>query len=65
MRCAAARRPTALRSSTPPDDDQDEAEAEVQADDAAAAALPLPEVREFSLQQLRQELLSIRELLAP
>lgn len=32
---------------------------------AAGAALPLPEVREFSLQQLRQELQSIRELLAP
>jgi DNA-binding transcriptional MerR regulator len=31
----------------------------------ADTALPLPEVREFSLQQLRQELQSIRELLAP
>ena len=30
-----------------------------------AEVLPLPEVREFSLQQLRQELLSLRELLAP
>ena len=46
-----------------PDDDMDE-DVEVQTADAAAG-LPLPEVREFSLQQLRQELLSIRDLLAP
>jgi DNA-binding transcriptional MerR regulator len=32
--------------------------------DAAAAAVPLPEAREYTAQQLRQELLSIRELLA-
>jgi len=32
---------------------------------SATEPLPLPEVREFSLQQLRQELLSLRELLAP
>ncbi len=43
-----------------PDEDLDEVEAV-----AADAAMPLPEVREFSLQQLRQELQSIRELLAP
>ena len=42
------------------DDDVDEVEAS-----AVDAALPLPEVREYSLQQLRQELQSIRELLAP
>ncbi|HRH88914.1 MAG TPA: MerR family transcriptional regulator [Rubrivivax sp.] len=30
-----------------------------------AAALPLPEVSEFTLQQVREELRSIRELLAP
>ncbi len=47
-----------------PDEDLDESDAEVQADDAAAG-MPVPELREFSLQQLRQELLSIRELLAP
>jgi DNA-binding transcriptional MerR regulator len=50
----------------PLDEDQDEADAEVQADDdAAAAAAPMPQVRELSLQRLRLELLSIRELLAP
>ena len=43
-----------------PDEDLDE-HAEVQAADAVAG-LPLPE---FSSQQLRQELLSIRDLLAP
>jgi DNA-binding transcriptional MerR regulator len=45
-----------------PNDDLDEAEA---APPAADTVLPLPEVREFSLQQLRQELQSIRELLGP
>ena len=45
-----------------PDEALDE-DIEVQAADAAAG-LPLPQVREFSLQQLRQELLSIRALLA-
>ena len=54
----------AARGATPSngsfeDDDIGAAEA------TAAAALPLPEPREFSLQQLRQELQSIRELLAP
>jgi DNA-binding transcriptional MerR regulator len=39
------------------------AEAAPQAD-AAADVLPLPEVHEYTAQQLRQELLSIRELLA-
>ena len=47
-----------------PDEDLDEADAEVQAGDVAAAA-PVPQPREFSLQRLRLELLSIRELLAP
>ncbi len=57
----------ALRGAVPangafdgPDEDLDEVEAA-----PADAGLPLPEVREFSLQQLRQELQSIRELLAP
>ena len=36
-----------------------------EADIGAPLPLPLPEVREFSLQQLRLELQSIRELLAP
>jgi DNA-binding transcriptional MerR regulator len=48
----------------PLDEDQDEPDAEVQADDAAAAA-PVPQARVLSLQRLRLELLSIRELLAP
>ncbi len=43
-----------------PDEDIDEIEAA-----PGDAVLPLPEVREFSLQQLRQELQSIRDLLAP
>jgi DNA-binding transcriptional MerR regulator len=47
-----------------PDEYLVEADAELQGDDAAVAT-PVPEVREFSLQLLRQELLSIRELLAP
>ena len=46
-----------------PDEDLDEVDAELQGDDAAVAT-SVPEVREFSLQLLRQELLSIRELLA-
>lgn len=45
-----------------PDDEVDAVEA---ASAAVDAVLPVPEVREFSLQQLRQELQSIRELLAP
>ncbi len=44
----------------PEDDEVDEIEAA-----PTDAALPLPEVREYSLQLLRQELQSIRELLAP
>ena len=46
-----------------PEDNAAETEAAPRGPDAAS--LPVPEVREFSLQQLRQELLSIRELLAP
>jgi len=45
-------------------DEELDDDAEVQAADHLAG-LPLPEVREFSAQQLRQELLSIRDLLAP
>jgi DNA-binding transcriptional MerR regulator len=51
-----------------PDEDLDEVQDEDEAPAQTAAAtaqMPLPEAREFSLQQLRQELLSIRELLAP
>jgi DNA-binding transcriptional MerR regulator len=48
----------------PQDDELGEADGAVQAADDVAG-LPLPEVREFSMQLLRQELLSIRELLAP
>jgi len=47
-----------------PVEDLDEDETEVQAAEDAGG-LPLSEVRELGLQQLRQELLSIRELLAP
>jgi DNA-binding transcriptional MerR regulator len=45
-------------------DEELDDDAEVQAEDHVAG-LPLPKVREFSAQQLRQELLSIRDLLAP
>jgi DNA-binding transcriptional MerR regulator len=48
----------------PPVEYLDEDDTEVQAADDTGG-LPLPEVRELGLQQLRQELLSIRELLAP
>jgi DNA-binding transcriptional MerR regulator len=44
------------------DEDNDDLETAASPGDAA---LPEPEVREFSLQLLRQELQSIRELLAP
>jgi DNA-binding transcriptional MerR regulator len=48
----------------PASSDSDEDEPEMQAVDDTAG-LPLPAVGEFSVQQLRQELQSIRELLAP
>ena len=48
----------------PPDEDFEDTDATGQAADQATG-LPVPEVREHSLQMLRQELLSIRELLAP
>jgi DNA-binding transcriptional MerR regulator len=38
--------------------------ADVDTAEPAAEAAPLPEVREFTMQQLRQELQSIRDLLA-
>jgi DNA-binding transcriptional MerR regulator len=47
-----------------PDEDLDEADTAVRATEDPVK-LPQPEVRELSLQQLQQELLSIRELLAP
>jgi DNA-binding transcriptional MerR regulator len=46
-----------------PDEDLVDGDAAAQASEEAAA-LPLPEAREFSMQQLRQDLLLIRELLA-
>ncbi len=64
MRRAAVRRPTAPRRSHRRTTRLGEADGEVQAADDVAG-LPLPDAREFSLQLLRQELLSIRELLAP
>ena len=53
--------PASAGFEAPDDDDTDGIEA---APGAADTALPLPEVREFSLQQLRRELQSIRELLS-
>jgi DNA-binding transcriptional MerR regulator len=48
----------------PPDGESDEAEAVNSADEPAMpAALPLPEVSEYTMQQVRQELQSIRDLL--
>ena len=48
----------------PDDEDLDEADGPLQASERPVE-LSLPDVREYSLQQLRQELLFIRELLAP
>jgi DNA-binding transcriptional MerR regulator len=48
----------------PQDEGLGESDGEVQVADGAADRLP-PNAREFSVQLLRQELLSIRELLAP
>ncbi len=47
----------------PADDDVDVAESASAQD--MPAALPLPEVLEYTMQQLRQELTSIRDLLVP
>ncbi len=48
----------------PPDDESDENEAFISPDEPAnPAALPLPEVSEYTMQQVRQELQSIRDLL--
>jgi len=48
----------------PPDEDFEDTDAPGQAVEDATG-LPVPELREQSLQMLRQELLSIRDLLAP
>ncbi len=48
----------------PPDDESDENETFISPDEPAnPAALPLPEVSEYTMQQVRQELQSIRDLL--
>ncbi len=51
-------------SPPPPDEDFEDTDATGHAAEPATG-LPVPEVREHSLQMLRQELLSIRDLLAP
>jgi DNA-binding transcriptional MerR regulator len=51
----------AAENDLPPDDEIDEAESGTVRDDPAA--LPLPEVSEYTMQQVRQELQSIRDLL--
>jgi DNA-binding transcriptional MerR regulator len=51
----------AAENELPPDDEIDEAESGTVRDDPAA--LPLPEVSEYTMQQVRQELQSIRDLL--
>jgi DNA-binding transcriptional MerR regulator len=51
-------------STPPPHEDFEDTDATGQAADPATA-MPVPEVREHNLQMLRQELLSIRDLLAP
>jgi DNA-binding transcriptional MerR regulator len=47
----------------PPDDESDESESESGTAPDEPAALPLPEVSEYTMQQVRQELQSIRDLL--